>query len=263
MGITFIDTEISRENGVVRDLGAIKDNGNEFHSTNLHDFAKFIAGSEYLCGHNILRHDLLYVEKEIKQAKVSKFIDTLFLSPLLFPKELYHGLLKDDKSTTDEFNNPLNDSKKAKDLLYNEIAEFHRLEAPLKEIYFTLLRPFSEFTDFFNFINYRQSANNLELLIFRYFKGKICANAPLARMIRETPIELAYALALVTVIKHDCISPAWVLRNFPRVENVLHTLRGKRCADLCDYCAETLNETKALHKFFHYDNFRSYEGMPL
>lgn len=263
MGITFIDTEIGVENGDVRDLGGIKENGDAFHSTSLPEFARFIAGSEYVCGHNILRHDLLYVEKEIKQAKVSKFIDTLFLSPLLFPKKPYHRLLKDDKLTTDEFNNPLNDSKKAKDLFYDEIAEFHCLDVSLKEIYFSLLHPFPEFSDFFNFIEYHPSVKNIELLIFQYFKGKICANAPLARMIRVAPIELAYALALVTVIKYDSVTPAWVLKNFPRVENVLHALRGKRCAELCDYCAETFNETKALQKFFHYDNFRSYEGMPL
>lgn len=263
MGITFIDTEISQENGAVRDLGGIKDNGDEFHSTSLQDFAKFIEGSEYICGHNILRHDLLYVEKEIKQANVSRFIDTLFLSPLLFPKKPCHKLLKDDKLSTDEFNNPLNDAKKAKDLLYDEIAEFHHMEDSLKEIYFALLHPFPEFTDFFNFINYSQSTKNTELLILQHFKGKICENAPLSRLINESPIELAYALAQITGLINEFITPAWVLKNFPRVENVLHILRGKRCVELCEYCAGFLDETKALSKFFNYKNFRLYGNLPL
>lgn len=263
MAITFIDTEISRNNGDVRDLGGIKENGDEFHSKSLCDFAKFIEGSEYLCGHYILRHDLQYIGKEVKQAKVSKFIDTLFLSPLLFPKKPYHRLLKDDKLITDEFNNPLNDSKKAKDLFYDEVAEFHRLDNSLKEIYFTLLHSFPEFAGFFNYINYSQSAQDVELLISQYFKGKICENAPLAQMIQQTPIELAYSLAIVNVIKYDSITPAWVLKNYPRVENVLHALRGKRCAQLCDYCAEALDEVKALKNIFDYDNFRSYDGVPL
>lgn len=263
MGITFIDTEIRKENKEVRDLGGIKENGDEFHSTSLPDFVKFITGSDYICGHNLLRHDLLYIEKEINQAKVSKFIDTLFWAPLLFPKKPYHKLLKDDKLCTDEFNNPLNDSKKDKDLFYDEISEFHRLDNSLKEIYFNLLHPFREFKYFFDYIHYKGSAKNIESLIFQYFKGKICANAPISRMIQESPIELAYALALITVIKYDSITPPWVLKNFPRVENIIHLLRGKRCAELCEYCAEALDETKALNRFFNYKEFRTYEGKPL
>jgi len=45
----------------------------------------------------------------------------LFLSPLLFPEKPYHRLLKDDKLQPEELNNPVNDSKKAEELFYDEV----------------------------------------------------------------------------------------------------------------------------------------------
>lgn len=42
-------------------------------------------------------------------------IDTLCLSPLLFPMRPYHALIKDDKLQSDSLNNPLNDSIKPMD----------------------------------------------------------------------------------------------------------------------------------------------------
>ena len=60
-------------------------------------------------------------------------IDTLYLSPLLFPTKPYHKLLKDDKLQTDELNNPLNDSIKAKDLFHDEVAAFTQADPALKQ----------------------------------------------------------------------------------------------------------------------------------
>ena len=52
-------------------------------------------------------------------------IDTLSLSPLLFPSKPYHALVKDDKLQVDELNNPLNDAIKARDLFFDELKLFH------------------------------------------------------------------------------------------------------------------------------------------
>ena len=51
-------------------------------------------------------------------------IDTLYLSPLLFPRRPYHALLKDDKLQSDELNNPVNDSEKARRLFLDEVNAF-------------------------------------------------------------------------------------------------------------------------------------------
>ncbi len=93
----FIDSEINPETGNILDLGAITDNGATFHENSLPKFHKFIENANFICGHNILNHDLKYID-----IKDKFFIDTLFWSPLLFPKKPYHKLLKDDKLLNDE-----------------------------------------------------------------------------------------------------------------------------------------------------------------
>ena len=76
--------------------------------------------------HNIINHDLKYLRKAGVTLEYGDhdILDTLFLSPLLFPAKPYHALVKDDKLQTQEINNPLNDSIKAKDLFFDEVAAF-------------------------------------------------------------------------------------------------------------------------------------------
>lgn len=91
---------------------------------------QFLNGIQFICGHNILNHDIKYISKALNNAGVNStnIIDTLFLSPLLFPTNPYHSLLKDDKLQSEDINNPLNDSIKAKDLLNDEIAAFKEVD---------------------------------------------------------------------------------------------------------------------------------------
>jgi len=138
--ITFIDIEIEPGKGKILDIGAIKADGNHFHKPSLLDFSHFLRGSEYVCGHNILKHDIKYVGKTVYDVGInpSNIIDTLYLSPLLFPTKPYHALLKDDKLQTDDTNNPLNDSIKARDLFNDEVAAFWQVDETLKEIFYLL-----------------------------------------------------------------------------------------------------------------------------
>lgn len=110
--IVFIDREIGVSDKKIMDLGAVKEDGAQFHSPSIQDFSAFVAGSAFLCGHNILHHDLRYLRPLLGTPLSAKIIDTLYLSPLLFPERPYHALLKDDKLQTDELNNPLNDAKR-------------------------------------------------------------------------------------------------------------------------------------------------------
>ena len=119
--IAFIDTEIETKSGKILDIGGIKDNGSSFHSTSITEFTTFLKGAEFICGHNILNHDIKYIGIAVNNAGVhlSNVIDTLFLSPLLFPTKPYHALLKDDKLQTEDANNALSDSVKAKELFFD------------------------------------------------------------------------------------------------------------------------------------------------
>ena len=130
--IAFIDIEVSG-NGKILDLGAIKGDSS-FHSAHIADFIDFIGDCDYLCGHNILEHDLKFIRPFLK--KDYKIIDTLYLSPLLFPTRPYHRLMKDDKIDSGELNNPLSDAKKAKILYEDEISAFRNLPESRQLLYY-------------------------------------------------------------------------------------------------------------------------------
>ena len=132
--IAFIDTEVGVQDKKAHDIAAIVGN-KQFHSSLQPDFVQFVADAEYICGHNIIHHDLEYLPK----LEGKKNIDTLYLSPLLFPKKPYHKLLKDDKIDTEELNNPLNDCQKARDLFYDEVNAFEELDDGWKTVYCNLL----------------------------------------------------------------------------------------------------------------------------
>ena len=260
--IVFIDSEVDPTSKKILDIGAVTGDGREFHSGSLSGFSEFIGGCKYICGHNILTHDLTYLKKEVSGYKAEFRIDTLYLSPLLFPKKPYHRLVKDDKLSTDELNNPLNDAKKARDLFCDEEAAFKTLDVRMQQIYAGLLAKETEFSGFFNYLGYKSTSSDVTALIRETFAGMICANTRLKKLSEKYPIHLAYALAQVSVIKYDSVTPPWVLNNYPRTENVLRFLRNQKCLS-CAYCNEALDETKALKRFFGFDEFRSYDGVQL
>ncbi len=74
-----------------------------------------------LYGHNFIHYDLEFLNAAMGKNITIPAIDTLYLSPLLFPRKPYHSFLKDDKLITEELNNPVNDSKKASKLFYVEV----------------------------------------------------------------------------------------------------------------------------------------------
>jgi ATP-dependent DNA helicase RecQ len=263
--ITFIDTEIEPDSGKILDIGSIKGDGSSFHSCSTAEFIKFLQGSQYICGHNIFNHDLKYLKNAINDAGIdnSGFIDTLYLSPLLFPSKPYHALLKDDKLQTDDINNPLNDSIKARDLLFDEVTEFQKTDPILRQIFYFLLKDKKEFCSFFHFIDYKENYIDLQNIIGEKFHSSICENADLSGIITEYPVELAYCLALINTGSRYSITPPWVLKNFPAVERIMFWLRSKPCLKGCSYCNEALDIFKGLKRFFGFDFYRTYAGEPL
>ncbi|MCM1177639.1 MAG: RecQ family ATP-dependent DNA helicase [Bacteroides sp.] len=264
--IAYIDIEVSAK-GRILDIGAVKWNGDRFHSSKISDFIQFIGSCEYLCGHNIISHDIKYLRPFFR--KEYTLIDTLYMSPLLFPEEPYHKLLKDDKLLSDDLNNPLNDSLKAKLLFEDEITAFEALPEKLKRIYYDLLASDGHFSGFFEYIDY--SSSRLSSLfrsksdsIKEILDGLICTNADISGIARKDSIELAYAIAAIRTDDRYSMTPPWVLANYPQVENIIHILRNTPCKDQgCRYCNEYLDARKALKKWFGYDDFRKYDGEPL
>lgn len=263
--VVFIDTEIQPNKGTILDIGGIKGDNSTFHSTDIGAFTAFLRGSSFVCGHNIIDHDMEYVGNAVRDAGIaeSDVIDTLHLSPLLFPARPYHALVKDDKLQSEEKNNPLNDSKKAMELFVDEVDAFHRLDQDMKNIYFKLLKDQKHFRAFFKYVDYRPESFNIERAIRDKFKGQICHNANLLKLITVQPVELAYSLALIHADSRYSITPPWVLRNYPAVEKVMFLLKSNPCLTGCVHCNEAWDIHKGLKRFFGFDKYRSYDGEPL
>ena len=94
----------TNEKGEIYGLGACF-NGKKFVSPRgrkvgkelLGEFDAFGASAEFIAGHNILSHDLPRLrEQDATLAILRKpVVDTLYLSPLAFPENPYHRLVKD------------------------------------------------------------------------------------------------------------------------------------------------------------------------
>lgn len=261
--IAFIDTEVGVKDGKVHDFGAFQEAKGELHTASAAEFARFIAGAEFLCGHNIVHHDLKCLEGIVPGVRERKAIDTLYLSPLLFPKRPYHKLLKDDKLQIDELNNPLNDALKARDLFLDEVNAFCALPGELQSIFRSLLYPFGEFRGFFEFLGMSPGERNASETAGAFFAGRICAHANLAGFAETLPRELAYALALIHTEDGSSVTPPWVLHTFPNVEHILKALCGTPCRDGCPFCREKLDVHKGLRSIFGYNEFRLFDGEPM
>ena len=261
--IAFVDCEIGTDNKKIYDMGAVLDDGNTFHSSSVRDFFEFIKNTKYLCGHNIIHHDLKYLYTQTNKRIKAQEIDTLYLSPLFFPEKIYHSLLKDDKLQSEELNNPLNDARKAEQLFYSEVNAFNNLPHSLKQIFYELLHNRKEFSGFFNFISFYSAPYTVESVIKREFKGRICENTDIRFWAKNYPVELAYALALIGANDYVSVTPPWLAKNFPEIENIIKKLRNTPCEKKCLYCREKMDVRIGLKKYFGYDNFRTYNGEPL
>lgn len=268
--IVFIDTEVDPVEDCLADIGAVKTvcpvcsvNGLQLHTGRLRELEEFLQNVAFICGHNIINFDSGYIMPAIKSAGISSFIDTLYLSPLLFPHKPYHKLLKDDKLQSDDLNNPLNDAKKSMELFMDEVSAFHKLDESLKKIYCTLLDKVVQFRDFFRYMDYHEKELNLQNLIRERFHKKICANAELDILAASFPIELAYCLAVIDTGDRESIIPYWVQKTYPKVQDIYHCLCGVPCEEGCEYCNGAFDIYGHLKKKFGYESFRKYNGEPL
>lgn len=258
----FVDVEVGLKDKRIHDIGILRWDGAKYHSADKRAAISFLEDVDFVCGHNVIHHDMKYLLGD--EVQRWQLVDTLYVSPLLFPERPYHHLLKDDKLMNEQMNNPVNDCEKACDLLMDEIAKWKALPIAQRFIYATLLRDVPEFAGFLAMVD-AEVCDETTLVehIHTAYDGRICRHADLAAIIEQQPVELAFALALISTTERNSITPPWVLHNYPNVENVVHRLRHTRCAEGCDYCRKYLDAHYNLKYFFGYDQFRTYEGEPL
>lgn len=261
--IAFVDIEADPKSEKILDYGGLTSIGQSCHTKSAEEFGEFIRETDYLCGHNIFNHDLKYLGNLVDNlGRNFQIIDTLYLSPLLFPEKPYHPLGKDEKFHSEEANNPLNDCIKTKNLLDDLTAKFSSLDENLKKIFYALLKPERQFEAFFSYIDYQSSMEDLPTNILNHFKGKICENVNWPKLLQR-PLEMALCLSLIDSNDRYSIVPKWALLQHPYIESGIFSLRNSPCVTGCQYCNQKLDAKVALKEFFGFEGYRKYEGEPL
>lgn len=257
----IVDVEIGLKDHKIHDIGALRHDGATFHKSSKEELFKFLGDTDYICGHNIIHHDAKYLFTD--KTFHCFFVDTLYVSPLLFPERPYHKLVKDDKLISEQMNNPVNDCEKAKALLLDEIARWNSLPDKKRTLFASLLKGKTEFEGFLSMVGAKYINEGVPDLIRKLYVNKICQHADIEMLTERRPCELAYALALIDTTDYRSITPGWVLHNYPEVEFVVKLLRHNSCSENCVYCNTQLNVLHNLKTFFGYEQFRTYEGEPL
>ena len=95
LNYAIVDVEVGLKDHKIHDIGALRHDDTTFHKTSKEELFTFLNDIDYICGHNIIHHDAQYLFPD----KACRWIlvDTLYISPLLFPERPYHRLVKDDK----------------------------------------------------------------------------------------------------------------------------------------------------------------------
>ncbi len=287
--LVSFDLEITKDSKHLKHMGAILlDAGGKERVVEvkgnfekaLFELNSLAKHADFVLGHNIIQHDLPWLKSQTNKADTALFdlpiIDTLFLSPLAFPKNPYHRLVKDYKLVKDSYNNPVADARLALSIFKDQLAAFKKQYETFPELIELYRHLFSRaeqtkgIEKVFEFIITKRSEQSFDTLVKLVAQDKVCANQ-LKNMIEDyglnriDAVSLAYVLAWVQVCEGNSVLPPWVWRTYPRVKILVRQLRQTHCGNgNCSYCLENFDAKHLLNRFFEMRDFRKLpDGTPL
>jgi len=233
--IVFCDIEGSFTKKNINELGFIH-KSNELKTKSIDESKKFLndINVKYICGHNFIDFDLNILEDKsiYQQIKEYKVIDTLPLSLLLFNEKTLHSLPKNYKTEDNFENNPVEDSKLTSILLDKVINQFLSLNQDTQNIFYSLLKDDKYFDGFFHYINQSYDLKffnykDLRKLIYDIHKSVIINKSYLFDIVKSSPVELAYILAILTPNIEIKSHPPKILYSYPTLVDI----QKKLCFD--------------------------------
>ncbi len=276
-----LDIETSADESLaLRKLGAWRaDTDQQLVCQSIHGSPNLVAdldaiasGAAFVLGHNLIRHDLPVLKAQFPQLQLHTLpvVDTLELSPIAFPQNPYHSLIKDYKLIRDTRANPVKDAQLALRLWQDQFNAFTALqESEPKELacyhYLLTREPQNGLNSFF--VTLRRTpqpptAAQVQEYAARLTAGKVCSTqAPgvLQRMIAnpETCKPLAYLIAWLRVSGGNSVLPTWVRIQYPIVRELIRQLRESPCRNpACAYCRTYLEPRRELERLFGFRDFR-------
>ena len=279
-----LDLEVGKDDDRIHAFGAVRaDTGQcEVYSggrltvalARLDDLAD---GADFLLGHNLIAFDLPHLAAAKPGLRLLKLpvVDTLRLSPLAFPRNPYHRLVKhyhDGGLRRGRVNDPELDSRLALDVFGDQRKALRSADPDLLASWHRLTTPAPDGVDrgldgFFSELRglRRPSDAEARAAIGRRLEGAACAThgrAALAEA-KRPGWPLAYALAWMSVSGGNSVMPPWVRHQFPEAGQLVRRLRDTACADpACGWCRERHDARKELRRWFGFDGFRAEPETP-
>ena len=271
-----IDLEVGRNDSRIRAFGAVRaDIGHGYSGAGsaaaLAKLDEFADGASFVLGHNLIDFDLPHLKAAKPDLRLLTLpaVDTLRLSPLAFPRNPYHHLVKhyqDGGLKRGRINDPELDSRLALDLFTDQRKALRGAEPDLLAAWHWLTTP--EYAgadraldDLFAEMRGARRPTDAEAsaAMARLFDGKACAThgreAVAAAANARWPF--AYALAWLSVAGGNSVLPPWVRHQFPDAGHLVRWLRDTACTDpACGWCRERHDARKELKRWFGFDSFR-------
>ena len=273
-----LDLEIGRADSRIQAIGAVRtDTGESLSvargglSRALRRLDEFADGASFLLGHNLIAFDLPHLAAADPALRLLNLpaIDTLRLSPLAFPRNPYHHLVKhyqDGALKRERRNDPELDARLALEVFGDQCCALTGAESDLLAAWHWLSTPDPDNADraldrLFHDIrgSWRPSDEEARDAIRTHLDGAACALQ--VRRALETVghrrWEMAYALAWLSVSGGNSVMPPWVRYQFPEAGRLVRLLRDVACADReCRWCRERHDPKKELKRWFGFDRFR-------
>ena len=292
--ITALDLEVDRQ-GQIRHVGAIRDDAKTFEQKGLNrrntesvlrQLDDFCRPARFILGHNLIDHDLLKLRAVSPGLAILQkpVIDTLFLSPLAFPRNPYHSLVKDYKIVRDSMNDPVKDASLAMKIFADEYLDLQALARKKPELLRFYHHCFatpghSDATQDFKglatvcwtLVDHTFSSDwEAMTALTRLGKEKACPEQ-LRRVAQTHYLKgsarriLPYAVAWLQVAGGNSILPHWVRHRYPVLSTILEQLRETHCGqEDCIYCKDNHDPKTQLRSFFQFPDFRvTDDGQPL
>ncbi len=217
-----LDLETGADNRILK-IGALLPAGEEFlHQDSsrcadaLEELDRRASGADFVLGHNLLGHDLQILRAAFPHLALlgKPVVDTLYLSPLAFPQNPYHHLVKDYKLVRESLNDPVADAQLAAKVFRDQWHSFAKLPAATLAFYaFCFEQHGAGLPAVFTEIAGRPPTARPRALSFvaTSCAGKVCRVA-LRRLARSDLTEgrnrpaLAYAVAWLSVAGRDSSS---------------------------------------------------------
>ena len=236
----------------------------------LKELDDFADGSEVLLGHNLIRFDIPYLRAANASLRLLDLpvLDTLWLSPLAFPRNPYHHLVKpyqDGQITRGRVNDPELDARLTLELAANQLEALGSTQPDLLTAWHWLTAYDSDGAGFDAYFAHLRNAPcptlpEARLAIASQLAKSVClvAGREVLGALAQHGWPLAFALAWLSVAGGNSVMPRWVRHQFADTGSLVRRLRDTPCKNAgCSWCQERHNAKSELKRWFGYPEFRT------